>query len=304
MFFWPNLKSTPAVQRYEQSGPCYELQGEPHCLVAKRADGPCRETVNGQIHCPLKERGTCQEIANGQVRCDAKDKRGNCWETPNGQIQCNDVPLTGDDGSSTQNTTTSQDHATDEAPVSPSESATVANTDPNTDLTSGALTDENTTTDVGTSAPVDTCVVTADGRLECGNVMSKRGDHDGLERRSPRDYYYASCPHGPDGVLHCRTPSTTTPGNGGRSLDKRIAVAGEVPVPIKEAANLDARAAPCPFGQWVYTQYARSHWDECLRTGAIPKCIRCNRKRDVIPAEVEDLQAGGQAAIEPSSQAT
>ncbi|KAL8725028.1 MAG: hypothetical protein Q9181_006566, partial [Wetmoreana brouardii] len=76
-----------AVKRYDQTGPCYFLRGERHCLVSPQPNGKCWSTTEG-IHCPLKARGICSEAPDGQVHCDPKDKSGNCWETPNGQIHC------------------------------------------------------------------------------------------------------------------------------------------------------------------------------------------------------------------------
>ncbi|KAL9599398.1 MAG: hypothetical protein Q9179_003570 [Wetmoreana sp. 5 TL-2023] len=81
------MPPSTAVKRYDQTGPCYYLRGERHCLVSPQPDGKCWSTTEG-IHCPLKERGTCSEAPDGQVHCDPKDKSGNCWETPNGQIHC------------------------------------------------------------------------------------------------------------------------------------------------------------------------------------------------------------------------
>lgn len=184
-------------------------------------------------------------MANRQVRCNLKDKRGNCWEAPNGQIQCNDDALTGDDGSSTHGGSTSQDNSTD--------SPTAVDTDSNTSSTSTYSTDEDTMTDVGTSATADTCVRTADGRLECGNAMSKREHHDSLEQGSPKYPYYASCPSGPDGTLHCTQPSLTTPGDGGRSLYKRAAVAGKFIVP-SSSTSLGNRPAALKCKRVIFSQ--------------------------------------------------
>ncbi|KAL8717299.1 MAG: hypothetical protein Q9225_005447 [Loekoesia sp. 1 TL-2023] len=231
-----------AIKRYEQSGPCYELLGEPHCIVTKRDGGPCWENPNGQIRCPLKERGTCWEAADGQVHCNPRDKRGNCWEAPNGQIQCNEDALTGNDGSTTQDDLSSENNSSnDPAPSSTSDSNPASNTEvtaasttessqasttsPSTDPTAAVSTtgDDTPTTDDQTTA--ETCVRTADGSLQCGNVMIKRSQR-----------HYASCYHSAgDGVVHCQAPSLTTPGNGPRGINKRNAAA----TPIRDLSMFD-----------------------------------------------------------------
>ncbi|KAL8934805.1 MAG: hypothetical protein Q9211_005040, partial [Gyalolechia sp. 1 TL-2023] len=72
-------------------------------------------------------------------------------------------------------------------------------------------------------------------------IVAKPGQHGNLEQRLPKHPYYAACPSGPDGVLHCIRPSLTTPGNSGRSLNKRVAVADELPDPVIDAVEVAGR---------------------------------------------------------------
>ena len=181
-------------------------------MDTKRNVGACWKTSDGEIRCPLKE-------------------RGNCWESPSGQIQCDGDALTGNDdqnSSGDPSTTTSSASTPDIITASTAASSQTptadSNTDSNTDSTyTGPTTDPITGDDSTTSDSTTTCVHTSDGFLECGSVMFKRVS---IDKRDLEPAYLA-CTRGPDGVVDCHAPIPANPGNGSLELDERNAVPGE-----------------------------------------------------------------------------
>ncbi|KAL8832861.1 MAG: hypothetical protein Q9170_004727 [Blastenia crenularia] len=316
-----------AIKRYAQAGPCPRIRGEPHCLVVKRDGGPCWETPDGQIRCPLKERGTCWEDPNGQVHCDRKDKRGDCWEAPDGQVLCSeDNPAAATDSVTATDSATATHSATATDPAmtsattieststSTADSATMTVVDPSmtssADSSSSGSTmdssqdpsppdpsiDDNSGSTDG-SMTATTCVHTADGYLECGNVAVKRHD-SGLKKRYGRPGYPSPCYQTLAGGIDCQAASLTTPGYGPRDLDERGIFAA--PVTGLELPNIEKRidlksssawkaspkADPCHYET---TPYYSTHLAECLRYGWVPKCLVkiCSprKKRDLLPRQ-------------------
>lgn len=128
------LTSVSALKRYEPSGPSYGAPDDAHSVVIKRLSGPC------------SKEGPDGKIIN----CGPEVKRDNCWETENGQIQCfGEDYSTATDSSSTDGSTVSSNPPA----LSP-------------------LTVDDSTDDTGSTAT--TCIHTAEGFLQCGDVMIKR----------------------------------------------------------------------------------------------------------------------------------